>query len=251
MPTESKKAGILSNNALKILASVFMVIDHVGVILFPNIIWLRIVGRLGFPIFAYLIAEGARHTRSKWRHFLTMLGFALIIQIVYFIYKPSREMNVLVTFTLSLAVIYALENFKSALFSGKETTSKKLLTALLFLGSVAAVSLLDHVLDLDYGAAGCMLPVFPALFTTPKTTDGKVPAIFEMLDTKPIRILATALGTLALAFSDGGIQYYGLCAIPLLFLYSEQRGKLKMKYFFYIFYPVHLLLIYAISLIIK
>ena len=250
MPTESKKTGILSNNALKILASVFMVIDHVGVILFPHIIWLRIVGRLSFPIFAYLIAEGARHTRSRGRHFLTMLGFALIIQTVYFIYKPSREMSVLVTFTLSLAVIYALEFFKSALFSSNATTQRKLLTALLFLDSVAAVSLLDHVLDLDYGAAGCMLPVFPALFTTPKTTDGKAPAIFLQLDTKPIRILAAAIGMLALALADGGIQYYGLCAIPLLFFYSEQRGRLRMKYFFYIFYPAHLLILYLISFVI-
>lgn len=250
MPLENQKSGILSNNALKILASLFMVCDHVGVILLPHVIWLRIIGRLAFPIFAYLIAEGAKHTRNKTRHFLTMLGFALAIQAVYFIYKPSDEMSVLITFTLSLTVIYALEFFKSALFSGNATTQRKLLAALLFLGSVAAVSLLDHVLDLDYGAAGCMLPVFPALFTTPKTTDGKAPSLFNQLDTKPIRILATSIGTLALALADGGIQYYGLCAIPLLFLYSETRGRLRMKYFFYIFYPAHLLLIYAISFII-
>ncbi|MBQ3011913.1 MAG: hypothetical protein IJD74_00065 [Clostridia bacterium] len=250
MPTESKKTGILSNNALKILASLFMISDHVGVILFPNIIWLRIVGRLAFPIFAYLIAEGAKYTRSKVRHFLTMLAFALVIQVVYFIYEPSNEMSVLVTFTLSLAVIYALEFFKSALFSASAKTSKKLLGALLFFGSIAAVCALSLVLDLDYGAEGALLPVFPALFTTPKT-DGEPPAIFNQLDTKCFRILATALGTLALAIADGGIQYLGLCAIPLLFLYSEQRGRLKMKYFFYIFYPAHLLLIYAISMMIN
>ena len=249
MPTESQKSGILSNNALKILASLFMICDHVGVILLPHIIWLRIIGRLAFPIFAYLIAEGAKHTRSKTRHFLTMLSFALIIQAVYFIYEPSREMSVLVTFTLSLTVIYALEFFKSALFSSGTKLPKKLLSACLFLFSVALICLCDELLDLDYGAAGCMLPVFPALFTTPKT-DREPPAIFKQLDTKPIRILATAIGTLALAFADGGIQYYGLCAIPLLFLYSEQRGRLRMKYFFYIFYPAHLLLICAISFII-
>ena len=248
MHTEGKKTGLLSNNALKILASIFMVCDHVGVILFPNILWLRIVGRLAFPIFAYLIAEGAKYTRNKARHLLTMLAFALVIQVVYFIYQPSNEMSVLVTFTLSLAVICALEFFKSALFSHSATIVKKLLSALLFLGSIAAVCALGLVLDLDYGAEGALLPVFPALFTTPKT-DGDPPAIFERLDTKPFRILAAAIGTLSLAIADGEIQYLSLCAIPLLFLYSEQRGKLKMKYFFYIFYPAHLLLIYLISMI--
>jgi len=245
---ESKKTGLLSNNALKILAAIFMVCDHVGVIIFPSVLWLRVVGRLAFPIFAYLIAEGAKYTRNKARHLMTMLAFALVIQIVYFIYQPSNEMSVMVTFTLSLAVIYTLEFFKSAVFSASAKTSKKLLGALLFFGSIAAVCALSLVLDLDYGAEGALLPVFPALFTTPKT-DSNPPAIFERLDTKPFRIFATALGTLALAIADGGIQYLGLCAIPLLFLYSEQRGRLKMKYFFYIFYPAHLLLIYLISFI--
>lgn len=249
MPTESTKTGILSNNALKLLASLFMVCDHVGVILFTGTPWLRLVGRLAFPIFAYLIAEGAKHTRNKVRHFVTMFAFALVIQVVYFIYQPSDEMSVLVTFTLSLVVIYALEFFKSALFSQSAAISKKIFRGLLFFSSIAAVCVISLLVDLDYGAEGALLPVFPALFTTPKT-EGEPPAIFSQLDRKLPRILATAVGTLALAIADGGIQYYGLCAIPLLLLYSEQRGKLKMKYFFYIFYPAHLLLIYAISFIV-
>ena len=70
MPTSGSKFGLLSNNMLKIIAAIFMVCDHVGVILFPKIEFLRIIGRLSFPIFAYLIAEGAKHTKNKLRHFL-------------------------------------------------------------------------------------------------------------------------------------------------------------------------------------
>ena len=54
----------LTNNQLKLIALVTMTLDHIGVVLFPQAQWLRIVGRLAFPIFAYMIAEGCRHTAN-------------------------------------------------------------------------------------------------------------------------------------------------------------------------------------------
>ena len=54
----------LNGNALKIIGAVSMFIDHVGVLFFPRVLFLRIIGRLAFPIFAYLIAEGCRHTNN-------------------------------------------------------------------------------------------------------------------------------------------------------------------------------------------
>ena len=117
MLSEKPKFGILSNNMLKIIAAIAMVCDHMGVILFPDAEFLRVIGRLSFPIFAFLIAEGAKYTKNKLKHFLTMAGFAAVIQIVYYIAMESLEMSVMVTFTLSLLIIYALELFKSALFS--------------------------------------------------------------------------------------------------------------------------------------
>ena len=59
----------------------------------------------------------------------------------------------------------------------------------------------------------------------------------------------TALGILALAIDDGDIQYYSLFVIPILLLYSGQRGKYKMKYFFYIFYPLHLGILWLIAML--
>ena len=61
---------IFSSSTLKLLACLFMLIDHAGLLLFPRYKIFRIIGRLAFPIFAYLIAEGCRYTRNKLKHFL-------------------------------------------------------------------------------------------------------------------------------------------------------------------------------------
>ena len=249
MTDNSRGSGPLSNNMLKILGAIFMVCDHAGVILFPKIEILRVIGRLAFPIFAFLIAEGARHTKNKLRHFLTMLSFAAVIQLVYFIYDRSLEMSVLVTFTLSLILMYATDDLKNALFTKNSPPIKIFLGALAFILSVALAIFMDVTVDLDYGLSGCFLPLFPALLTAPKGENTH--ASLKKLDSKLPRVLMTALGTLALSLDYGGTQFFSLLAIPLLLLYSEKRGRLNMKYFFYVFYPLHIVALYGISILMK
>ena len=245
----SSKIGILSGNALKIIAAVLMVCDHAGMLLFPKVAFLRIIGRLAFPIFAFLIAEGSKHTKNKLRYLLTMAGFALVIQVGYYIFNQRLEMSVMVTFTMSLVIIFALDLFKEAIFTPNPKGARIAATAVLFFGAILFAAVLDRTVELDYDFSGCMLPVFPSLMTTPKVKDP--PEVFKMLDSKLPRFLAAAVGTLALALDFGGTQIYCLLSLPLLLLYSEKRGRLKMKYFFYVFYPLHLVILYGISMLVK
>ena len=249
MPIGITKKGFLSNNALKILAALLMVCDHVGMLLFPNVSLLRSLGRLAFPIFAYLIAEGAKHTKNFLRYFLTMAGFATVIQVGYYLFNRSLEMSVMVTFTLSLIMIFTLDLFKRALFTTHTPKLWIVATAALFVGSILLAAFLDRNIDLDYHFSGCLLPVFPSLLTTPKVEDP--PKIFQTLDRKLPRILAASIGILLLALDFGGQQFLGFLSLPLLLCYSEERGKWKLKYFFYVFYPLHLILLYGISLLIR
>ena len=69
MLTASKFGYSLSGNALKIIAAITMLIDHIGVILLPQITLFRVIGRISFPIFAFMIAEGCAHTKNKLRYF--------------------------------------------------------------------------------------------------------------------------------------------------------------------------------------
>jgi hypothetical protein len=210
---------------------------------------LRIIGRLAFPIFAYLIAEGARHTRNKLRHIIVFASFAVVIQLCYFIFNPSDEMSVMVTFTLSLLMIYAFDALKATIFTQSPSKRRIFLFSLLFIGSISLAFALDHLVDLDYGLSGALLPLFPSIFNAPKSEN--TPSVIKKADNLIVRVGATAIGVLALSFDYGGAQFFSLLAIPLLLLYSEKRGKLKMKYFFYIFYPMHLVILQGIAILIQ
>ena len=218
----------LSGNALKLLAALFMTIDHVGVLLLPHVIVLRILGRLALPIFAFMIAEGCRYTRNRLRYFGSVFALGVLCQIVYYLADRSLYFSILITFSLSIATIYALQDWKE-----QKTTR----SALVFFGAVAGVYALNRVFAIDYGFWGCMLPVFAAAFQ--KTA----------WDRPWVNLGMLGLGLLVLAADLGQIQYYALPALPLLACYNGRRGRWKLKYFFYLFYPIHLVLLQGIALL--
>lgn len=218
----------LSGNALKLLAALFMTIDHVGVLLLPHVIVLRILGRLALPIFAFMIAEGCRYTRNRLRYFGSVFALGVLCQIVYYLAERSLYFSILITFSLSIATIYALQDWKD---------QKTPRSALVFFGAVAGVYALNRVFAIDYGFWGCMLPVFAAAFQ--KTA----------WDRPWVNLGMLGLGLLVLAADLGQIQYYALPALPLLACYNGRRGRWKLKYFFYLFYPIHLVLLQGIALL--
>ena len=108
-----EKTRILSGNTLKILAAIFMVIDHIGLMFFPSMIIFRCIGRLSMPIFAFMISEGAKYTKNKLKYFLSVFILAVICQTVYYFADGgSLYMSILVTFSISILLIYALDYFK-------------------------------------------------------------------------------------------------------------------------------------------
>lgn len=236
----------LTGNMLKWIAAIFMVVDHVGVILFPSLTVLRILGRLSFPLFAFMIAEGCRYTRNKARYFFGIFGMGTACQLVLFFYNGSLEMNILLTFSLSVLLVLSFARAKEKIFDENSPILHPFAAILLFAGMLVGVVLLGGALDLDYGVTGCMVPLFASLFHPPK---GKENTVLHRMDRPATHVLTMGLGLLLLAIDDGGIQWFGLLALPLLLLYSGKRGKWRMKYFFYVFYPVHLLVIEGISYI--
>ncbi len=240
------RPSILSGNALKLIGAAFMVCDHIGMMLLPEVIILRILGRIAFPIFAFLIAEGCRYTKNKLRYFLTLFLCGAVCQTVFYFYGGSLEMCVFVTFSLSVLNIYALQLFKNTLCSAASPI-KKILSVLPFITALCVTWVLNIILDIDYGFFGCILPVFAAILHTPKSSSTRA---FQILDKIPFHALMTAIGMIPLAVERGGIQIFALLAVPFLLLYSGKRGKLKMKYFFYIFYPAHLVIIELVGVLV-
>ena len=248
----------LSGNALKIIAAITMIIDHIGVVFFPRVAILRIIGRISFPIFAFMIAEGCHYTRNKLRYFLSVFILGISCQAVYFFYGGGRLLGILITFSLSILVIYAMQYMKKSILK-QEPLIKQILSALLFLAVVFGVYVLNEKLIIDYGFFGCLAPAFAGVFTIPrdaqKSTDVQNENASSAKQSRNIReilnLLSLGICLVILIFAMGKIQVFALLALPLLFLYSGKRGKYKMKYFFYVFYPLHLAALEGIAMLIK
>lgn len=221
-----------TNNQLKILAIIAMLSDHIGRELLPQYPILTFFGRLSFPIFAYMIAEGCRYTKNKKKYLLMILGLGLLCQVVFFITTGSLYQCVLITFSLSIVMIYTLDYLQ------KEQTLK---AALLLLTTAALVIFLCAFLPemtttdfwIDYGLIGVMLPV-----------------TIYLMPNKTYKLIGTTIMLVLLAYAMGGQQWFALITVPLLALYNGKRGTANLKYLFYIFYPSHLVIIYAIQLLI-
>lgn len=242
-----KNLRIFNINTIKVLAAVFMFIDHLGLMLYPDLLWLRMIGRLSMPLFAFAIAEGCRYTRNKWKHFFLLFGLGAVCQAVYTIVDPNNlYFGILITFSFSTLMIYAMQFAKKCTFEKERKWWKSTLAWLLFAALVAWTYIFCQYFTVDYKFYGCMLPVFASIFDFHRIP---APDIVKKLDVLPLRVLCMAIPMIPLLFAGAmGIQitWYSLLAIPLLLLYNGQKGKRNMKYFFYIFYPAHLVLLEGI-----
>lgn len=213
----SDRISCLSGFQLKCIAILSMALDHTGAALFPQEIWLRCAGRLAFPIFCFLIVEGFVHTHDVYRYMARLGVFALISEIPYDlafrgVCLEFAYQNVFFTLLIGIAMMKLLS--VTRLWPEK--------AAILILAMWLAV-----VLRTDYNFRGILL-------------------IFMLYVFREQKCLAAAAGGLWNFLYTGTIQRYGVfSAVPML-LYNGKPGR-RMKYFFYIFYPAHLLILYGIS----
>lgn len=230
---EERGRGFLNGNHLKLIAAFTMLLDHAGILLFPRVQLFRILGRLAYPIYAYMIAEGCRYTKNKLRYFLMVFGLGAACQVVYYFAMGDTYLNILLTFSLSILLIYLLQASHMA-----QTWQKQALWSVLFWAGFLAVYGLDQVLTIDYGFWGVMTPVLASFGYVRKCP-------------RWASVLLLGAGLVLLGDAYGGMQWYALLALPLLLLYSGKRGKRSMKYFFYIFYPVHLVVLQGIAWLVR
>ena len=214
----------LTGNQLKIIAMITMTCDHVGLQMFPQLLWLRIIGRLAMPIYAYMIAEGCRHTRNRKKYLLRLLGMGALCQVVYLVAMGSLYQCILITFSLSVLMICALDHAETA---GKMGSLALAASGAFFLCTVLPDLLPRTDFEIDYGLPGVLLPV-----------------LIYGAGTRGLLVGLTLLG-----LKYGGIQWLAFLSVPLLLAYNGQRGTANIGKFFYWYYPVHLVAIYGIGLL--
>ena len=220
----------LTGNQLKLIALITMTVDHIGFLLFPRLMFLRIIGRLSLPIYAYLLAEGCTHTRSMGRYLGSVLLVGFVCQVVSFVAANSLRQCILISFALSIGLIWLVRLAQE---------KKRLWLWLLPILGTAGVWFLIRWMDgvwqemdfaIDYGFWGVMLPV-----------------VIYLGRTRTRRLLTTAAGLLLLLLEGFLYQEYALLALPLLALYNGQRGQRSFKWLHYIYYPAHMAVLYGIA----
>ena len=227
---------------IKIIASITMLIDHIGSFK-PLVGWeyLRMIGRVSFPLYAFMLAQGFVHTRSKWKYLTRMLALACLTQPIYTycFYADAWKwdsLNILFTLSAGLCCMWLLQ-------LGKDVAKKRKRAWWLFcLALCACACLLMWVADLagmDYGWPGVLLIVLFYL-----TKDIKWAWC-------PVMLLFAFRQQLLTGAWDEPVYQRGIFAavalIPML-LYNGKPGpkpKSKVwaavvKYGFYAFYPLHL-----------
>ena len=181
-----------------------------------------------------MIAEGCKYTKNKKRYFLTISVLAVIFQLFYSYTKRNLYMSILVTFSLSILLIYAIDCMKKKQTFKSVFYATALFSTVYIITSALPLLLKRYNFNIDYGLWGVMLPVF-----------------ISVGEKKTHRLIFFSIGLFFLSLSLGYIQWFSLITIPILFLYNGKRGKYNMKKLFYIYYPAHLAVIYLITLAIK
>lgn len=227
------KYRILSGSGLKLIAVITMLIDHIGYVFYALPAFqkplftalgetvtlyfiLRKIGRLAFPIYCFLIGEGLRHTRSPVKYLLRLFVFAVLSEIPFNLMVSGQlrcDAHQNVFFTLFLGAL-AISFYRSRL-----SNLLKSVLILLVLG-------VSTVLDADYGTAGMVIIL-----------------LLYVLKGHPI-VQAVA----GYPLFSGGI--YAVAAFIPINMYNGKRGFIKrpiLKYAFYLFYPLHMLLLVGIK----
>ena len=251
---------------IKLIAITCMVIDHVGLLFFPQILWFRVVGRLAFPLFAWCIANGAYYSKNRNTYLKRLFLFALVAQIPFILMSRLVDpsfwgLDVLFTLFLGLAAILLMEK------------SKNILIAILIVVISAGIA---DLFNTDYGAMGVLAVVaFYISFKNVKKLVILQLCVFMLFNIIPTAViiafngvsnpiipvasfmlcginclntsLKSSFALPVVSITLNIIEPLGLFSLFFIALYNNREGR-KMKYFFYWFYPVHLLILYCIKL---
>lgn len=250
--SEHRARGGLSSFWLHMIAMLFMLCDHLWGTFLIQYDVLTYVGRLAFPLFAFMLVEGFTHTKDRKKYTIRLLVFAILSEIPFNLMMEHRcinpfHQNVLWTFLLGMLLMGSYERIRR---------KKHLAVRLLSYGAVTVVFyLLGIVTFVDYYGYG-ILTIALFYFT-------RMPASVTKSGKIWIRIAQAAgmywincemMAGLILTFSVFGvpIQFYkqgfALLALPLIWLYNGKQGyyNQSIKNFYYWFYPVHMAVLGAL-----
>lgn len=231
----------LTSFALHIMAMVFMIFDHLwGVFATDGYLWMTCIGRLTYPIFAFMIVEGYFHTKNLKKYVLRLLIFALISEIPFNLVMSSSwiaplHQNVLWTFLIGILLIFL-----------NEKANKKALWVriLVFIGTALLGCLLGIITFVDYNHGGVLIILMFYVFRERKwwALLGQIVCLYFI----SVEVISGQFIPIELFGKTFELVVQSFCVLALIpiWLYQGKQGPYNkaIRYLYYGFYPAHLLL---------
>jgi hypothetical protein len=225
--TPDTKSNDLGRELLKWIAVVTMTVDHIGLLFYPQYPIFRVIGRIAFPLFAYLLVLGMESTHDTRGYFNRLLFFALLSQVPYSLangVEPWEKLNIFFTLCLGLITVYYLEKNNVAFI----------------VPLIASV-----IVPVDYGVYGTATVLF----------------FYLLRRNWKMGVGLFVLVNLVLLVSDSWYQPYAVLALPFILMQDrgrhpfngvgkQTRSTLFGKYFFYAYYPLHLMVLWSLKMFI-
>ncbi len=200
---------LMTSFQIKLVAALLMVIDHVGVVFFPDQLAFRYIGRLSFPLFAWLVGQGEKYTKNFNFYLIRLAVWAGISQPLYYVLFNFSNLNILVTLLIGLLAIKIgkLVNFKYLIW-------------FTFAGVAQAI-------NTSYGFYGII-----------------VITVLSEFNSNDFKWWLQWILVNLLVFVITGFEHYQLLALltPLIIMLWNGKQGQKIK-LFYLFYPVHLFIL--------
>lgn len=210
---------------LKTIALATMIIDHYGAIFQSGHNIYRIIGRIAFPVYCFLLVEGYFHTSDVKKYGKRLLLFAIVSEIPFDLAFYGKvgfaHQNIFFTLFIGLAAIYFIENKE-----GKYNFDKSLV--------IAAAGILAMVLSVDYSIMG-VIYILSFYFTR------NLPKKRQLLYMSGIMLFINLMSS--------PLQQFSLLALPIIYFYNGELGQKNkfLQIMFYAAYPLHLLLFYFLK----
>lgn len=259
---KTRKFG-LTSNTLKVIAIILMLLDHFCVVFADQLYatergistydFLRTAARIAFPLFAFFIAVGASYTKNIYKYMFRLAVFAFVSEIPFDLAVNGKWLefgyqNVFFTLLLGLVSVFLYQKFK-------EWNAEIVAFILLF----PIAWLAEDVLQTDYGATGVVCIFLFYMFLQARTPIRQIGIVLAcvtvafMLYVKPYREpiyyesgREGAFYHLDLFARYNDAELFAIGAAPLALLHNGEKGWKLNRWFFYCFYPGHLLLLWAV-----
>ena len=245
--SDKKRSFGLSSFSLHILAMTFMLMDHMWATVAPGDLWLNCVGRLAFPMFAFMLVEGYHRSRSVRKYMLRLLIFAIVSEVPFDLMVSGSLLypfcqNVMWTLLLGLGTIYLIDRL-----IGDRQSLIRLLAAF---AAFVVSAVLATLLMLDYYGYGILTVLTFYIFRGDNWLHRMGQLIcLGIINLELIGGQVIPVSLLGLSF-DFPQQGFALLSLVFIWLYNGRQGPhgKAVKYSFYVFYPLHMLILGLIAI---